>query len=39
MIQKYLNTILEEGDSNDIIVALGHIAKAHNALLDVLVKN
>ncbi len=28
MIQEYLNIILEEGDSNDIIVALGHVAKA-----------
>ena len=28
MINEYLNTVLEEGDSNDIQVALGHIAKA-----------
>ena len=28
MINDYLNTVLEEGDSNDIQVALGHIAKA-----------
>lgn len=28
MIQEYINAILEDGDSNDIIVALGHIAKA-----------
>jgi probable addiction module antidote protein len=28
MIQEYLNTVLEEGDANDIQVALGHIAKA-----------
>ncbi len=28
MIQEYLNTVLEEGESSDIIVALGHIAKA-----------
>ena len=28
MIKEYLNTVLEEGDSNDIQVALGHIAKA-----------
>ena len=28
MIQEYLNTILEEGDSKDIVVALRHIAKA-----------
>ncbi len=28
MIQEYLNTDLEEGDSKDIIAALGHIAKA-----------
>ncbi|MCX2745624.1 putative addiction module antidote protein [Mangrovivirga sp. M17] len=28
MIQEYLNTVLEEGDSRDIVVALGHIAKA-----------
>lgn len=28
MIAEYLNTVLEEGDSQDIITALGHIAKA-----------
>jgi probable addiction module antidote protein len=28
MIQEYLNTVLEEGDSKDIVTALGHIAKA-----------
>jgi probable addiction module antidote protein len=28
MINEYLNTVLEEGDSNDIQIALGHIAKA-----------
>ena len=28
MIQEYLNTVLAEGDSKDIIAALGHIAKA-----------
>ena len=28
MMNEYLNTVLEEGDSNDIQVALGHIAKA-----------
>ena len=28
MINEYLNTVLEEGDSKDIQVALGHIAKA-----------
>ena len=28
MIQEYLNTALEEGDSKDIVVALGHVAKA-----------
>jgi probable addiction module antidote protein len=27
MINEYLNTVLEEVDSNDIQVALGHIAK------------
>jgi probable addiction module antidote protein len=27
MIQDYLNTVLEEGDSKDIVTALGHIAK------------
>lgn len=28
MIKEYLNTVLEEGDSKDIITALGYIAKA-----------
>jgi probable addiction module antidote protein len=28
MIKEYLNTVLEEGDSNDIVAALGYIAKA-----------
>jgi probable addiction module antidote protein len=28
MIQEYLNTILKEADPKDILVALGHIAKA-----------
>lgn len=28
MIAEYLNSVLEEGDDDDIIVALGHIAKA-----------
>jgi len=28
MIAAYLNTVLEEGDNSDIVVALGHIAKA-----------
>ena len=28
MIKEYLNTVLEEGDSNDIVTALGNIAKA-----------
>ncbi len=28
MIAEYLNTVLEEGDNSDIVVALGHIAKA-----------
>jgi probable addiction module antidote protein len=28
MIQEYLNTVLEEGDSKEIVAALGHIAKA-----------
>ena len=28
MIAEYLNTVFEEGDSSDIIVAIGHIAKA-----------
>ncbi|WP_439473543.1 addiction module antidote protein [Algoriphagus formosus] len=29
MIQVYLNQVLEEGDANDFVVALGHIAKAY----------
>jgi len=28
MIAEYLNAVLEEGDNSDIIVAIGHIAKA-----------
>lgn len=28
MVQVYLNAVLEEGDAQEIIVALGHIAKA-----------
>ena len=28
MIHEYLNTVLEEGDANDIVVALGHVAKS-----------
>jgi len=28
MVTEYLNTILEEGDSADIVTALGHLAKA-----------
>jgi len=28
MITEYLNTILEDGDSDDFITALGHVAKA-----------
>lgn len=28
MVQEYLNTVLEEGTSNEIITALGHVAKA-----------
>lgn len=28
MIAEYLNVVLEEGASNDIITALGHVAKA-----------
>ncbi|QCW99094.1 putative addiction module antidote protein [Aggregatimonas sangjinii] len=28
MIAEYLNTTLEEGDSSDLVVAIGHIAKA-----------
>jgi len=29
MITEYLNEVLEEGDSTDIISALGHVAKAY----------
>jgi probable addiction module antidote protein len=28
MIAEYLNTVLEEGDHSDILIAIGHIAKA-----------
>lgn len=28
MVQEYLNTVLEEGSSQEIITALGHVAKA-----------
>ncbi len=28
MVAEYLNSVLEEGDSDDVVVALGHIAKA-----------
>ncbi|MEM8584851.1 MAG: addiction module antidote protein [Bacteroidota bacterium] len=28
MIAEYLNTVLEEGDSSDLAVAIGHVAKA-----------
>lgn len=28
MIAEYLNTVLEEGDSSDVVNAIGHIAKA-----------
>lgn len=28
MIAEYLNAVLEEGDSSDVINAIGHIAKA-----------
>ncbi|UCS92718.1 putative addiction module antidote protein [Echinicola marina] len=28
MIAEYLNSVLEEGDNDDIIVALGHITKS-----------
>lgn len=28
MIAEYLNTVIEEGDDKDIIIALGNIAKA-----------
>ncbi len=27
MIQEYLSAILEDGNSNEIIIALGHVAK------------
>ena len=28
MISEYLNAVLEEGDDSEIVVAIGHIAKA-----------
>jgi probable addiction module antidote protein len=28
MIAEYLNTVLEEGNNSDIIIAIGHVAKA-----------
>lgn len=28
MIAEYLNSVLEEGDNDDVIIALGHIAKS-----------
>lgn len=28
MVQEYLNNVLEEGNSNEIVAALGHVAKA-----------
>lgn len=28
MIAEYLNTVLKEGDSSDLIIAFGHIAKS-----------
>lgn len=28
MIAAYLNTVLEEGDNADVIIAIGHITKA-----------
>jgi probable addiction module antidote protein len=28
MIAEYLNTVLKEGDDTDLIVAIGHVAKA-----------
>jgi len=28
MIAEYLNTVLEEGDTTDVINAIGHVAKA-----------
>ena len=27
MIANYLNTVLEEGDEDDLVVAIGHVAK------------
>ena len=28
MITEYLNTVLEEGNTQDVIIAIGHVAKA-----------
>lgn len=28
LIAEYLNTVLEDGDSSDLIIAIGHIAKS-----------
>ena len=28
MIAEYLNSVLEDGDNSDLIVAIGHVAKA-----------
>ena len=28
MVAEYLNTVLEEGNNDDVIMAIGHIAKA-----------
>ncbi len=28
MIAEYLNTVLSEGDDSDVVIAIGHIAKA-----------
>ena len=28
MIAEYLNTVLEEGEESDLIIAIGHVAKA-----------
>jgi probable addiction module antidote protein len=28
MIAEYLNTVLEEGNSEDVLVAIGHVARA-----------
>lgn len=28
MIAEYLNTVLEEGDYEDVVIAIGHVAKA-----------